>query len=239
MIVPHGVKADNKFDRNLPTILKRKGKSSWEIQLSTLITAIELVLLPPHDSFGHSLIHPFHKEVPCTSQVLGTELGAGYSVVSRVDTDFIEIIVWQERKPNRQLLSFEAYLFCFIQTHQANLSASVMPAIMHNQAPSSPWHLYLSAWHLDCFRTGLKSALSNHASLNYWCGSWLNQGEWNWWGEKRSNTSGGGFYGLTGEPICTRWWCAFLTSAMKHRRPRDHKSGIVHPTLETSHNLPQ
>lgn len=57
--------------------------------------------------------------------------------------------------------------------------------------------------------------------------------------EKRSNISGGGFYGLTGEPICSRLQCTFLASAIKHLRPGDHKSDILHPTLKTSHNLPQ
>lgn len=31
----------------------------------------------------------------------------------------------------------------------------------------------------------------------------------------------------------------FLTSAIKHWRPGDHKSDILHPTLKTSRNLPQ
>lgn len=56
--------------------------------------------------------------------------------------------------------------------------------------------------------------------------------------EKMCNTSDGSFYGFTGDPICIRLWCAFLTSAIKHLRPGDHKSDILQPTLKTSHNLP-
>lgn len=38
------------------------------------------------------------------------------------------------------------------------------------------------------------------------------------------------FMGLTGEPVCARLQCTFLTSAIKHLMPRDHKSDILHLT---------
>lgn len=121
-------------------IKKERGKQLRNITFK-LITTIELVLLPPHDSFGHSLIHPFHKST-VNLPVLGTELGTGY-LMEQAQTS--QILVWQERQLNRQMLSFEAYLFCLFQTYQTYLSASVMPVIVPNQPPSNPWHLYLSA----------------------------------------------------------------------------------------------
>lgn len=57
--------------------------------------------------------------------------------------------------------------------------------------------------------------------------------------EERHYTSGGGFYGFTGESASARLWYIFLIFAIKHLMLRDHKSDILHPMFKTSHNLPE